>query len=68
MQCKHRYPLEASHHMVCLCTLYRVCVVYPGTSELVGQHHKECLDFSTGHVAKIRKSSALILTLLKNIS
>ena len=34
----YRYPLEASHHMVCLYTLYRVCVVCPGTSELVGQH------------------------------
>ena len=24
--------------MVCPCTLYGVCVVCPGTSELVGQH------------------------------
>ena len=34
----YRYPLEASHHMVCPCTLDSVCVVCPGTSELVGQH------------------------------
>ena len=34
----YRYPLEASHHMVCPCTSYGVCVVCPGTSELVGQH------------------------------
>ena len=33
----YRYPLEASHHMVCPCTLYGVCVVSPVTSELVGQ-------------------------------
>ena len=34
----YRYPLEVSHHMGCPCTLYGVCVVCPGTSELVGQH------------------------------
>ena len=34
----YQYPLEASHHMVCPCTLYGVCVVCPGTSELVSQH------------------------------
>ena len=34
----YRYPLEASHHMVCPCTLDGVCVVCPDTSELVGQH------------------------------
>ena len=34
----YRYPLEVSHHMVCPCTLYGVCVVCPGTSALVGQH------------------------------
>ena len=34
----YRYPLEASQHMVCPCTLYGVFVVCPGTSELVGQH------------------------------
>ena len=33
----YRYPLEASHHMVCPCTLYGACVVCPGTSELVSQ-------------------------------
>ena len=33
----YRYPLEAFHHMVCPCTLDGVCVVCPGTSELVGQ-------------------------------
>ena len=33
----YRYPLKAFHHMVCPCTLYGVCVVCPGTSELVGQ-------------------------------
>ena len=33
----YRYTLEASHHMVCPCALYSVCVVCPGTSELVGQ-------------------------------
>ena len=37
----YRYPLEASHHMVCPCTLDGVCVVCPGTSELVGQHEPE---------------------------
>ena len=31
------YPLEASHHMACPCTLYSSCVVFPGTGELVGQ-------------------------------
>ena len=42
----YRYPLEASHHMVCPCTLYGVCVVCPGTSELVGQqHHVFCIMF-----------------------
>ena len=34
----YRYPLEVSHHMVCLCTLYSACIVCLGTSELVGQH------------------------------
>ena len=34
----YQYPLEASHHMVCLCTLWSACVVCPGTGELVGQH------------------------------
>ena len=34
----YRYPLKAFHHMVWPCTLYGVCVVCPGTSELVGQH------------------------------
>ena len=34
----YRYPLKASQHMVCPCTSYGVCVVCPGTSELVGQH------------------------------
>ena len=34
----YQYPLEASHHMVCPCTLDGVCVVCPDTSELVGQH------------------------------
>ena len=34
----YRYPLKAFHHMVCPCTLYGVCVVCPGTIELVGQH------------------------------
>ena len=34
----YRYPLKAFHHMVCPCTLDSVCVVCPGTSELVGQH------------------------------
>ena len=34
----YRYPLKTFHHMVRLCTLYGVCVVCPGTSELVGQH------------------------------
>ena len=34
----YRYPLKAFHHMVCPCTLDGVCVVCPGTSELVGQH------------------------------
>ena len=33
----YRYPLKVFHHMVCPCTLYGVCVVCPGTSELVGQ-------------------------------
>ena len=33
----YRYPLKAFHHMVCPCTLDGVCVVCPGTSELVGQ-------------------------------
>ena len=33
----YRYPLEASHHIVCQCTSYGVCAVCPGTSELVGQ-------------------------------
>ena len=35
----YRYPLKAFHHMVCPYTLYSVCVVCPGTSELVGQQH-----------------------------
>ena len=34
----YRYPLKAFHHTVCPCTLDGVCVVCPGTSELVGQH------------------------------
>ena len=34
----YRYPLGASHHMVCPCTSDGVWVVCPGTSELVGQH------------------------------
>ena len=34
----YRYPLKAFHHRVCPCTLDGVCVVCPGTSELVGQH------------------------------
>ena len=34
----YRYPLKVFHHMVCPCTLYGVCVMCPGTSELVGQH------------------------------
>ena len=34
----YRYPLKAFLHMVCPCTLNGVCVVCPGTSELVGQH------------------------------
>ena len=34
----YRYPLKAFHHMVCPYTLDGVCVVCPGTSELVGQH------------------------------
>ena len=34
----YRYPLKAFHHMACPCTLVGVCVVCPGTSELVGQH------------------------------
>ena len=29
------------HHMVCPCTLDGVCVVCPGTSELVGQQGKQ---------------------------
>ena len=33
----YQYPLKVSHHMVCPCTLDGVCVVCPGTSELVGQ-------------------------------
>ena len=33
----YQYPLKAFHHMVRPCTLYGVCVVCPGTSELVGQ-------------------------------
>ena len=33
----YRYPSKAFHHMVCPCTLDGVCVVCPGTSELVGQ-------------------------------
>ena len=33
----YRYPLKAFHYMVCPCTLDGVCVVCPGTSELVGQ-------------------------------
>ena len=33
----YRYPLKAFRHMVCPCTLDGVCVVCPGTSELVGQ-------------------------------
>ena len=33
----YRYPLKVFHHMVCPCTLDGVCVVCPGTSELVGQ-------------------------------
>ena len=33
----YRYPLKTLNHMVCPCTLYGVCVVCPGTSELVGQ-------------------------------
>ena len=36
----YRYPLKAFHHMVCPCTLDGVCVVCPGTSELVGQQEK----------------------------
>ena len=42
----YRYPLEASHHMVCPCTLDGVCVVCPGTSELVGQHDHRTLLWS----------------------
>ena len=34
----YRFPLRAFHHMVCLFIWYDVCVVCPGTSELVGQH------------------------------
>ena len=34
----YRYPLKAFYHMVCPCTLDGVCVVCPGTSELVCQH------------------------------
>ena len=33
----YRYPLKAFHHMVCPRSLYGVCEVCPGTSELVGQ-------------------------------
>ena len=33
----YQYPLEASHHMVCPCTLYGACVVCPDTGDLVGQ-------------------------------
>ena len=38
----YRYPLKAFHHMVCPCTLDGVCVVCPGTSELVGQQTSVC--------------------------
>ena len=38
----YRYPLKAFRHMVCPCTWYCVCVVCPGTSELVGQQHSSC--------------------------
>ena len=34
----YQYPLEVSHHTVCLYILQSVCVVCQGTSELVGQH------------------------------
>ena len=33
----YRYPLEASSHMVCSCTLNSAGVVCPGTSALVCQ-------------------------------
>ena len=35
----YRYLLEASHHIVCPCTLWSACVVCPGTGELVGQQY-----------------------------
>ena len=48
----YRCLLEVSHHMVCLCTLYGVCVVCPGTSELVGQHQKSLHWF---HIAGLTR-------------
>ena len=42
----YRYPLKAFHHTVCPCTLDGVCVVCPGTSELVGQQHRVVGDRS----------------------
>ena len=40
----YRYPLKAFHRTVCPCTLDGVCVVCPGTSELVGQHIQDIFD------------------------
>ena len=57
--------MKAFHHMVCPCTLDGVCVVCPGTSELVGQH-QQCRDglvdhdVTTGALATAKPKAELI--------
>ena len=50
----YRYPLEASHHMVCPCTLHGACVVCPGTGELVGQQHTLHRGFVTAWALSLK--------------
>ena len=52
----YRYPLKTFHHMVCPCTLVGVCVVCPGTSELVGQ---QSFEPSTGLIRSTISSMVL---------
>ena len=57
----YRYPLKAFHHMVRPCTLDGVCVVCPGTSELVGQHLLDTTKYILWYDKDPRRSRPLLM-------